>query len=106
MNGQFRAFEVRRNDAQTIAVVGDIDVHSVLLARCEGEALLRGMDKVCEVDLIGLGQAGSVVMSMLLCWRRLADAKSMDLSIVNVPQRFSELCRASGLDRVLFGSHR
>ncbi|PCI41604.1 MAG: NTP-binding protein [Moraxellaceae bacterium] len=106
MNGQFRAFEVRRNDPQTIAVVGDIDVHSVLLARREGEALLCEMEKACEVDLIDLGQAGSVVMSMLLCWMRLANAKSVELSIVNAPQRFSELCRASGLDRVLFGKRR
>ncbi|PCJ20202.1 MAG: NTP-binding protein [Gammaproteobacteria bacterium] len=103
MSAQFKSFEVRQTDLQTIVVVGDIDASSVVRAREEGEMLLRSVGQVCTVDLTGLGPANSVVMSMLLCWIRLASALSVELCIINETRRFSELCRVNGLDRILFG---
>lgn len=101
MSGQFKAYEISQKDPLTIGVVGDIDAHSVVQAREEGEVLLRSMGKQVKVDLVGLGHGGSVVMSMLLCWIRLANSLSVTLFIENSPRDFAELCRVNGLDRIL-----
>lgn len=105
MSSQFKAFEICQIDQHFIQVAGEIDVNSVLQARREGEALMRNMDgaenDLCIVDLNNLGQAHSVIISMLLCWMRLAEQLNLELAIINTPAKLVELARVSSLDLIL-----
>ena len=53
-----------------LVVTGQVDADSVLALRARGEQLIRQAEADLVVDLSGLETAHSVVLSMLLCWRR------------------------------------
>jgi len=87
----------------TLALSGAIDPVTVVAIRREGEKLIRASKADLEVDLSGLATAHSAVLSLLLCWQRLASGRSQSLRFTGVGARLNSLAALSGLDRQLPG---
>ncbi|MCK2150110.1 STAS domain-containing protein [Marinobacter alexandrii] len=89
-----------------LVVTGDVDAESVVALRSKGEAVIRSAAVDLTVDLEGLETAHSVVLSMLLCWQRLAASLSVDLTYRGVSERLLSLAALSHLDDHLPGFTR
>ncbi|PXX89824.1 NTP-binding protein [Marinobacter vulgaris] len=92
-----------RLDNDTLTVSGHIDPLTVVALRKEGEALILGSKADLVVDLSAMGTAHSVVLSLLLCWQRLARGRSQNLRFTGVSERLGSLAALSGLDEQLPG---
>jgi len=88
-----------------LSVSGDIIPDNVVAIRSEGERLIAGQDQDIVVDLSGLGAAHSVVLSLLLCWMRLARSKNQGLRLEGAGERLTSLAALSGLDEHLPGPY-
>lgn len=86
-----------------LVVSGHVDFDSVVALRTQGEALIAGCSGALTVDLEALENAHSVVLSLLLCWRRLAQGQNLDLSFRGVSSRLASLAALSNLDDELPG---
>lgn len=84
-------------DAGVLSVFGAIDAHNVAPVRAEGERLVQTVSGSLAVDLGGLSSAHSVILSMLLCWSRLADKQGVSLSFTGAPDRLVSLAALSNL---------
>ncbi len=93
--------KVSRVDASRMVVQGDILVQEAVALRAEGEALLASLTSPVTVDLAGVGNVGSVGVSVLLCWMRKAEALGKRLVVVNMPDKMRDVSRVSGLDELL-----
>jgi phospholipid transport system transporter-binding protein len=89
-----------------LVVTGDVDAESVVTLRSKGEAVIRSAAVDLTVDLEGLETAHSVVLSMLLCWQRLAASLGVDLTYRGVSERLLSLAALSHLDDHLPGFTR
>lgn len=94
----------RTNDI--LAVAGEVDAESVVALRSKGEAVIRSAAVNLTVDLEGLETAHSVVLSMLLCWQRLAVSEGVVLTYQGVSERLLSLAALSHLDDQLPGFAR
>jgi len=86
-----------------LIVSGEITPDSVVSLRNEGEKLIRSVSGDLVIDLDGLVTAHSVVLSMLLCWQRLARQAGITLSFRGVSGRLASLAALSNLDDQLEG---
>jgi len=91
----------RTNDI--LAVTGEVNAESVVALRSKGEAVIRCAAVNLTVDLGGLVTAVSVVLSMLLCWQRLAASQGVVLTYQGVSERLLSLAALSHLDDQLPG---
>ena len=94
-------------DGATLRVTGDVDADTVRALRKQGEQEIQQADGTLEVDLSGLGTAHSVVLSMLLCWQRLALSRHCHLSFTGASERLRSLAALSNLQDQIpgFGEH-
>lgn len=86
-----------------LTVSGDIDPLTAVAVRKQGEALILGSKTDLTVDLSAMGTAHSVVLSLLLCWQRLARGRGQALQFTGVSERLGSLAALSGLDDQLPG---
>jgi phospholipid transport system transporter-binding protein len=86
-----------------LAVSGEVTPDTVVSLRNEGEKLIRSVSGDLVIDLDGLVTAHSVVLSMLLCWQRLAHQAGITLSFRGVSGRLASLAALSNLDDQLVG---
>ena len=93
-------------DEDRLRVFGNIGPENVLAIRSEGERLIAGHRRDVSVDLSALGAAHSVVLSLLLCWLRLARSRHQSLVFCGVGERLESLALLSGLDGHLPGFHQ
>lgn len=84
-------------------VTGEVSADTVVALRQQGEKLIRAASGNLVVDLDGLATAHSVVLSMLLCWQRLAHQAGIALSFRGVSSRLASLASLSQLDDKLAG---
>lgn len=91
---------IRVNDAE-LAISGDMLFASATRLRGEGEKLLPGMAARITVDLSQVGRVGSVGISVLLCWLRMAQVLGKTLTFVNAPDDMLDVSRVSSLDSVI-----
>ncbi len=89
--------------ADALLVSGRVDADSVVDLRQQGEAAIRSASTDLVVDLTELETAHSVVLSMLLCWQRLAGSLGRSLSYRGVSERLASLAALSHLDNQLSG---
>ncbi|MGM0766983.1 MAG: STAS domain-containing protein [Pseudomonadota bacterium] len=87
----------------TLTLSGDIDPLNVLALRQQGESLIASAPGSLTVDLSNLGTAHSVVLSLLLCWQRLAAGRGQALVFSGASGRLVSLASLSGLDEQLPG---
>ncbi|GHD54071.1 phospholipid transport system transporter-binding protein [Marinobacter persicus] len=94
-------------DGQVLTVSGEVDADNVMPLRAEGERLIRQASGALVVDLSGLATAHSAVLSMLLCWQRLAGRHQRQLTFRGAGQRLVSLAALSNLDDQIpgFASH-
>ncbi len=90
-------------DGDKLTVSGNIDPLTVVALREEGETLILGSKTDLVVDLTAMSTAHSVVLSLLLCWQRLARGRSQTLHFTGVSERLGSLAALSGLDEQLPG---
>lgn len=90
-------------DDDRLTVSGPIDPLTVAALRKEGETLILGSKADLTVDLAAMSTAHSVVLSLLLCWQRLARGRSQTLHFTGVSERLGSLAALSGLDEQLPG---
>lgn len=88
---------------ELLVVSGEVNDDSVLALRRHGEELISTVGSDLVVDLGNLGTASSVVLSMLLCWQRLALARGFSLQFRGVSDRLVSLAALSNLDDHLAG---
>jgi len=86
-----------------LVVSGEVTTDTVVSLRKQGEKLIRPASGDLVVDLAGLVTAHSVVLSMLLCWQRLAHQAGISLSFRGVSDRLASLAALSNLDDQLAG---
>ncbi|MBW7470524.1 STAS domain-containing protein [Marinobacter sp. M216] len=86
-----------------LTVSGEVDGDSVVALRKQGETLLNTVNVDLVVDLGTLKTASSVVLSLLLCWQRLANRRGVSLSYRGVSERLASLAALSNLDDQLSG---
>jgi len=84
-----------------LEISGDMVFASATWLRCEGEKLLPGMGELIEVDLAQVGRVGSVGISVLLCWLRMAQVLGKELRFINAPDDMMDVSRVSSLDSVI-----
>ena len=89
--------------ADRLNVNGDIIPANAEAVRNEGERLIAQLNQRVVVDLSGLGAAHSIVLSVLLCWLRLARSRGQDLRLEGAGERLRSLAALSGLDEYLPG---
>lgn len=94
-------------DGNVLRVSGEVDAVTVVQLRNRGEQLMKGCDGPLKVDLSGLVTAHSVVLSMLLCWHRLALNKQLELTFEGASERLQSLAALSNLQNQMpgFASH-
>ncbi|MBR9872284.1 MAG: STAS domain-containing protein [Gammaproteobacteria bacterium] len=90
-------------DGSVLSVVGKVDANSVLELRKQGEKLVSGAQGSLTVDLAGLQTAHSAILSMLMCWQRLAQTKQVSLLFEGASERLRSLAALSNLDAHLPG---
>lgn len=86
-----------------LMVTGEVSADTVAALRQQGEKLIRAATGNLVVDLNGLATAHSVVLSMLLCWQRLAHQAGIALTFRGVSGRLASLAALSNLDDQLAG---
>jgi len=87
---------VELRDSEMI-VTGEVNAASVIALRQQGEQLISGIRDDLVVDVSGLETAHSVVLSMMLCWERLARKQGMGLSFRGINGRLASLASLSNL---------
>lgn len=87
---------VELRDGEMI-VTGEVNAASVIALRQQGEQLISGIRDDLVVDVSGLETAHSVVLSMMLCWERLARKQGMGLSFRGINGRLASLASLSNL---------
>ncbi|AMQ88056.1 lipid asymmetry maintenance protein MlaB [Marinobacter sp. LQ44] len=94
-------------DGDTVRVTGSVDADSVIPLRKQGERLINGARGPLTVDLAGLATAHSAVLSMLLCWHRLALSQQTSLTFEGASDRLLSLAALSNLKDQIpgFASH-
>jgi len=90
-----------RVDENRLAISGDMLFGAATRLRGEGEKLLPGMGQQITIDLAQVGRVGSVGISVLLCWLRMAQVLGKQITIINVPEDMLDVSRVSSLDSVI-----
>lgn len=88
---------------RTLHVTGEVRSDTVVALRKQGEQLIASAGGDLQVDLSGLEEAHSVVLSMLLCWQRFAARQNVRLTYQGVSQRLASLAALSNLGDQLAG---
>ncbi|MBU2954508.1 STAS domain-containing protein [Marinobacter sp. F3R08] len=86
-----------------LVVSGEVTIDTVVGVRRQGEKLISSVTSSLVVDLGGLVTAHSVVLSMLLCWQRLARRAGISLSFRGVSGPLASLAALSTLDEQFAG---
>ncbi len=85
-----------------LALSGEVTAASVLALRAEGERLIRAAaaagNTALVIDLAGLATASSIVLSLLLCWQRLARSQGLALTFTGTAERLRSLASLSSLE--------
>lgn len=87
---------VEKGGDDCLKLSGTLLEPEVRAVRKEGERLLgelRGGE--CTVDVAGLENASSIVLSLMLCWKREAVRRNIDLRFEGANERLRDLAEMS-----------
>lgn len=88
-----------RRDGQVLILEDDLTLeHARQLLSLGSEAIAQG---VTEIDFAGAGKVDSSALSLMLAWRRRAQASGRRLEFRNVPASLMSLARLYGVDALL-----
>lgn len=88
-------------------LVGAVLGSDILALRQEGEGWLAAVAATdCEIDVSGVSNASSMLLSLMLCWKRAALARQISLRFVGASDRLSGLATMSHVaDHLGLSSH-
>ncbi len=89
------------DDNENICLEGNINFNNVVKTRGSGIELMNAVSSV-YIDLIGVKQADSSSLALLVAWARAAKSQHKKIKLLNIPAFLASLARVSGLDAVLF----
>lgn len=84
-------------DAGQLRLAGEVTAVNAVALRRQGEAVIAGASGDVVVDLSGLRDAHSIVLSLLMCWQRAATAARRNLRFSGANSQLAALARLSGL---------
>lgn len=95
-----------RKAGERLELAGRVTADNVAELRRQGESWLaeRASGAAVTIDLSSVSTASSLLLSLLLCWRRAASRQSMTLTFEGAPEQLLELSRLNGVSRWLTGS--
>ena len=88
-------------DDEVLAISGDMVFSTAVRLRVEGERLIPAMRDRIRINLSQVGRVGSVGISVLMCWIRLAQALGKTIEFVSVPDELLDVIRVGGVDNVI-----
>lgn len=89
--------------AGQLRLTGEVTADNAVILRRQGETLISGASGEVVVNLSGLREAHSIVLSLLMCWQRAARAHHRSLRFTGANGQLAALARLSGLLRYLPG---
>lgn len=96
------SFQIERGDKGLISVFGDVSVDESPLLLKQVESLIGQIaDNEVVVDLQGLNNAHSAILSAILGMMRYAQTTNKSLFFIETPTRLFDLSRVSGLDKII-----
>ncbi|MDX5299803.1 MAG: STAS domain-containing protein [Gammaproteobacteria bacterium] len=95
------SYELKQRDPHTLVLGGVLDNGNVVLARAEGERLLKAVSGQCVVCVDGLREADSGVIALMLAWLRFARRRGLDIRFQGLSPRLYGLVHVSGLEGIL-----
>ncbi|MEQ5834550.1 STAS domain-containing protein [Marinobacter sp. NFXS9] len=96
MTGQAQAQAVNAagDTLPTFQLAPELLDRDVLALRKQGEGFLAEQGgSACRMDLAGIDRASSVLVSLMLCWKRQAEQQGAALDFTGVSDRLVELAR-------------
>ena len=84
-----------------LAVSGDMVFETAVELRRDGEKQLPGMGDNISIDLAQVGRVGSVGISVLMCWMRMAQVLGKKIRFVHAPDDMLDVGRVSAVDSVI-----
>ncbi|WP_165855429.1 STAS domain-containing protein [Marinobacter sp. JSM 1782161] len=82
-------------------VADDTIEAGVLAVRRDGERHVGSASGTVEYDLEGVQKASSVVLSLMLCWKRAATAQGRGVRFSGIGERLLDLARLNRVDDIL-----
>lgn len=99
-NSNLAACVVKVDDCE-LAISGDMVFSTAVCLRGEGERLIPVMRDHIRVNLSQVGRVGSVGISVLMCWLRMAQVLGKTVEFINVPDEMLDVIRVGGVDNVI-----
>ena len=87
------------HEGEQLRVEGSITIDNVVSVIARGMGLLDRGD--VTIDLAGLTEADSSVVSLLLEWRREAARRNRQVHIANMPENLQSLVRLYGVSELI-----
>ncbi len=87
-----------------LALSGHIDFENCVGVMREGEQYLKNgvhSEKKIRIDVSGVENAHSVLLSVLLRWMALTEKNQIDVGVTGLSGKMFEVARVSGVDTVL-----
>lgn len=82
-------------------VEGQIDYHTVVHLRDEGEAMMRQHPADLTIDFAAVDKVNTAALALLLSWQRTAKELGQDLHFINVPPSLTAIAQMSDLESLL-----
>ena len=90
-----------RRDGETCSVEGPLTLVNITAALAESEPLISGA--VLTMDLASVTEVDSAAVSLLLEWRRMAQARGITIRYVNLPKNLNSLAELYGVRDIIVG---
>lgn len=90
-------------EGSQLTVAGNVTPESVLPLRAQGELLLAQVPSPVVIDLGGIAEPHTVVLSLALCWLRAAQALGKTVTFGGVGPKLHSLAALGGLTELLPG---
>ncbi|HJT50353.1 MAG TPA: STAS domain-containing protein [Nitrosospira sp.] len=87
------------HEGEQLSVEGSVTIDNVVSVVARGMGLLDRGD--VTIDLAGLTEADSSVVSLLLEWRREAARRNRQVCIANMPENLQSLVRLYGVSELI-----
>ncbi|OGT25811.1 MAG: hypothetical protein A3I77_00090 [Gammaproteobacteria bacterium RIFCSPLOWO2_02_FULL_42_14] len=77
---------------------GKVSFDNVLALRLQGEALIR---QNCTIDLSHIAGMDAAIFSLLLCWKRWANARRVTVHFIHAPASIKKMSVLFSLTQLL-----
>ena len=91
-----------RREGDTCTVEGPLTLGNITSVLAESGPMISGQS--LTVDLAQVTDVDSAAVSLMLEWRRMAEARGLSLSYVNLPENLNSLAGLYGVRDILVGA--